>query len=280
MQVIWRKNFELLRRDPALWWPALLANVCSFGLQNLQKVVHFQLVRWMMTGRRSVLGGPPLLVEQPLAKLVVINGIVDVFLNYLSILMFCMALAVVAAKVRRVLAAKIDPIEITVPGETFQGIVRFSFVSTICILCTGALTLSLPAYVLFRWLDRFQQTHQALSAPVMSLPFYVLLGYVLSPFALAFLEQKKFSDVARLQRKEGRIASLLSALALLAIVIVLNEMPIPDSPSYAVRLMRDGMLSLLGTLPYVALFVALSVIAFGSNPEAESLPPDMPVPAE
>src|ERR1700761_1980034 len=99
MQAIWRKTFELLRRYPALWWPALLADLLTVGLQYLRKIIGFQIVQWSTASVHSVLGGPSIPVEPSMLRVMILGGTVNIGIYYLCVLLFSIAMVFVAMQV-------------------------------------------------------------------------------------------------------------------------------------------------------------------------------------
>lgn len=262
MQTIWRKTFELLRAHPALWWPVLLADAAAFFLLLLEHWASRRILGWMVLGPPSALGGPRLPLENPPYKaLYLVGGSFNIAGRYGVFLLYCIALLTIALRVAALLAGNSS-------SPTIFSRLRARSMSLLRFSIFGAGMAFLPAVIVFAgttyFLGRIDRSDLAQKPWVTALVLFVyniFAAYLLSPFALAFLQEKSLGNVGREDRSSGRKAAATFAIAAPLLFLFVSSLPLPVRTTYLGSVSQNCLLSLTGSLPYIPLFIALSLIA-------------------
>jgi hypothetical protein len=261
MAELWRRASELFWKHPALWLPALGAAVLSFVADLFQRALLRQILLSHMY--HSVLGGGVQPTPANLAALqqASIGSIVLTWgMNFIRILMYVCALVITSALVRRFLTPN-DPLRNNLGSELRTR------AAGIFGLGLRALAIYALGTLLFAYTTRALISHHRLSVvrspwfPGSSLALLtVALALLLAPPALRLLARSATDSRTSAKAQIVALAMGLASFAL-SIFITTTSARIILTSAPAQRMLLEGLASLVATVPYIVMYIALGLLA-------------------
>lgn len=260
MGELWQELVELLRQRPLLWVPVLVADLLGY-LCNLGRVATLRAFVLHQTAQHSVLGGA-VMHGQLSASALRSTTVVALLLTWLSyfvrILLYAVALVVTAQLVRRAREHQREaPRDATASAAAHWGGILELSLRALAIYALAALLYSL----LTQWLTRHNDTgllHTAWLGNGALLVVLMVLAVTLPPVAVRVLAGTV--PEPRMAALSQQLAiSLLLLVAMLGLFVGNSRQLAQVTP--AVRYPLEAVASLVVALPYVLLFVGLSVLA-------------------
>lgn len=274
MRDIWRKTARLFWERPVLWVPVLCADFLGFWLLWFQRLAAKKLIIWLLF-KHSTLGGSlvPRYSMPGLTLLgVLIGGPLEWGSFFLDIGFYTMAFVMTGVMVGMISQESIPDFSLAfhVARLRLRRILGFSL--KLILLC--AVWLALIAVASTKFSDRPRPISGYLFGFGMGAVGFLIAAYCLTPSALLLLRDAP----SRLERREsalwGRGFSIATAIAVSAIAYFAGvaERSFLASTNFAgdiPQLILNLAVSLLAAFPYIALFIALSLIEASDTKEPE-----------
>lgn len=278
MQVIWRKTIDIFWQHPALWLPVVFADAIVFCLKWLQRDAIHRIVMWLAE-THSVLGEVQYRTDGRWfrAKVFLLTLPITWGTYFVSILLYVVALIVVNG----VLAAASESGRL--PVWAWLDVPRPRYLSVL-LLCLKTLALCAVSLGIFFGLTSLLQTvhlREVMINPVFTYGITALLGtgiaYVISPAAVTILRADLSHPLTTLEASRARVAAALAVAGSVVISLFVQHagQSLLDKPQHLNGVMLHGielLSSLLSALPYIPLFIALSLIASNKDSETTAAP--------
>ena len=267
MNELWRKTAKLFFGRPTLWIPVLCADFICFCLWQIQGLAAQVLVHWLAL-HSSLLQWSPVYEGQYAAhalKLALVTRPFAYATYFLNVCLYAGAFVVTAELVE---AIDRDA------GPNFLGglsaakvplrrILGFSL--KLCLFYVPAEIVTCESFLLLlrRPLHYDPVTVGLLNAGV-GLATRMVVAYCLTPSALLLLRDSPAHSLQRNSKRWGRFFSFVAIIVIAAIghFAGVGEQALLESyfiPAWR-RLEMDFAVSLLCAFPYIALFIALSLV--------------------
>jgi hypothetical protein len=262
MKNLWRKTVALFWKRPVLWLPLLCANLAGFCLARVQGLITRQFIHWYLARNSSLL---PAFDHFLVLKIALMTGPLVWGTYLLNIGFYATALVVTASLVRRL------PSAFSEFRPRLGDIVVFSLMLfalwVIATLLVGALSVGLVV----------RQTGLLAKSPfVLGLAALVSMGiaYLITPAALTLLGTAQSQPISAGSLRWGRSFSILAVAASSAIAFFAEtgeRSLVTTAPITRGNLLIavGALTSLLAAIPYIPLFISLSLIADGEVPHPE-----------
>jgi hypothetical protein len=292
MRNLWSTTTSLLRQHPILWLPVILADVASFWLSWLERLLHTQLIEQVviwLSQSHSVLGDTPdysTLTPAVSNKAAALTAPLVWTTRYLGICLYTAALIATAAIVYSVAAPETATLKQsrssiwTSRRRILIFSLKFFFLNAV-VGILGSWLLSWSLQLQSFWekststSPAFQIAIEKSNLPVL-LPALLLaaaIATIMAPIAVRLLQPPPV-PLSPQQAKSARHASLI-VVAVAAVLQVLIQQVEPSlfqhlGTATATLLTVGFAVSLITAIPFVPLYVALSLIA---TPEANAPAP-------
>lgn len=261
MGELWQDLVEMLRRRPALWLPVLVADLLGY-LLNLGRNGLLRSIVLHQTAQRSALGGEVVhtqLSASAMQSTAIVALLVSWLIYFLRLLLYSGAFIAIAALVHAYMQRSERPVAAIRPalGRSWGGILE---------LALRALAVYAVAALVFSWLSPFLARHgqtALVRSPWfgygLTLLVLLILSAALPPVALRVLAGR--SPDRPLTRIAQQFAfALVIVASLLATFVGTNSRQLAQVPP-AARYPLEATGSLVAALPYVLLFVGMSLLA-------------------
>lgn len=264
---LWRKTRELFGKYPVLWLPVLVADLVKFLLEFPRHWMTRSVVRIVVEPHHSVLGTTP----DPASRSSVFWASVmsapftwDTY--FIDICLYTAAFVVTAALVRMALQNQQPKIAAGLRSLTSKILSGLGLSLKVFVLYViAAMYFGFLLTVLSKIIDprSFPSTVPILASVIVGF----LVAYFIAPCAVRLLLTKDSPSLVAKTHWTARAFAILAMLAsvLLSVFCQRAELSLMRDGSYlfgAARLITDAGASLLTVLPYIPLFVVLSLIAF------------------
>jgi hypothetical protein len=299
MRNLWSTTTSLLRHHPLLWLPVIVADVASFWLSWLERLIHTQLIEQVviwLSQSHSVLGNTPdynSLTPAVSAKAQALTAPLVWTTRYLGICLYTAALIATAAIVYNLSEPEAAPLKQARSGiwTSRRRILIFSlkfFFLNAVVGILGAWLLSWALQLQSLWekttspSSTLQIAVEKSNLPVL-LPALLLaaaIATIMAPVAVRLL-QPKGVPLTPQQAKSARHASLIVVAVAAALQVLIQQVEpylFQHLGTATPTLLTVGFaVSLITAIPFVLLYVALSLIATPAHPApALELPPALP----
>ena len=272
MQALWRKTAYLFWQHPVLWLPVLCADACCFWLKQFRTIAIAYAILWFGP-HESVFSDRPA-VPHPGSEAYIANLGISAPMFWIGNLAF-LYFYVVAL---RATAALVNAVEDSRPLN-WQEICRKAFqeprtsilLSAKVVLLGFAITLLATTPFLFKLRPESLSPNSFILATSILEAALVALLIVPSGLKMIWPAQSSLPTTA-----DKRNARFLAICAVIASTLVGESIAFVERPIYAdlypqvLRAFLEMCASLIAALPYMPLFIALSLIAL-------SMPPQPPV---
>ena len=271
MGELWRDLVEILRRRPALWLPVPLADLLGY-LLNIGRNSLMRSFIFHQTAQRSALGGAVVhtqLSASAMQSTAVIALLVSWLTYFLRILLYSAAFAATAALVTAFLDRSEKPASRIRPAlaQHWSGILELTL-RALAVYAVAALVLS----SLSPWLQKHGQTALVRSPWFgygLTLLVLLSLSALLAPVGLRVLAGAA-PDRGLTRTAQQFSFALVTVASLLASFVGANGRQLAQIP-FAARYPLEATGSLVVSLPYVLLFVGMSLLARRiAAPESEA----------
>jgi hypothetical protein len=273
---VWRETAALFWEYPLLWLPVLGADLLSFLLIRAQKFVTHELINHLLLPPASVFGGGQSLPESSWRALTLKAATLGApFLwgtYFLATVLYTTALFMTAAFVRDIKQSQRCDFRLALEfaGRRRRLIVRFSLMM---------LGLFVLAALIFAITPQIGDRPLALTSPAAFAYGYtamacICIAYWMSPVAMRRISAEGPRPLTEQSRSASRIFAIPIALAslLLAGLLPYLERSLAAEhllKNFLARSALEVVLSLVSALPYVVLFIALTLIADGGLSAAD-----------
>jgi len=273
---VWRETAALFWEYPRLWLPVLGADLLSFLLIRLQKFVTHELIKHLLLGPSSVFGGGQSLPESSWRVLTLkaaTLGAPFVWATYfLATVLYTTALFMMAAFVRDIRQSQRCDFRLALEfaGTHRRLIVRFSLMM---------LGLFVLATLIFAITSQIGDGSPALTSPILfaygyTALIYICIAYGMAPVAMRRISAGEPRPLTEQSRRTSRILAIPIALTspLLGWLLPYVERSLVAEHllnNFLARSALELVLSLISALPYVVLFIALTLIVDGDASAAE-----------
>jgi len=264
MKELWRRTVGLISSYPVLWLPVIWAATLSYGWTHLRLIILHDVLPSVLK-RQSVLGGS--VADTTHAKATVFYVLATISTNvceYADVCCFVVALLMTAKMVGRLTSVDLNGSPYADISPTSRG--------------TGALWVGLVTYlmgsglgaVVFVPLLYYASSvhHFALaSRPYIVAPgvfvIYAVLAYFVTPIALRLLARSGKNAIGDEERSAGRLSSLLTGASIATLSFIQLSTPKPFDSNLAKSAVVGLSWTVLVSLPYAPLFIALSLLGAG-----------------
>jgi hypothetical protein len=262
---LWRKTIELLRKNPALWLPYLVAELMAIGLWRLWGVVRTSIFHWFTT-RHSVLGGelpvPSTDYSAP-TKASFVTLPIGFVVVFAVVCLFVVALMTTAWMVDAINREQKTDVRGILAGvlQRWKRILLFTLLSLVAFGASMGGVGALLFFVLYL-AHRPDLRTSHLSALGMSPVFVGCATWVLVPMAIRLLRADKTIVVAFRARNIGAITAILAVVAgaLLDFFLWKAEGRVQLDMQFE-RWMLAAFNSVVANAPDVVLFVGIALLA-------------------
>jgi hypothetical protein len=270
MNELWRRTVELWRRYPVLAVPILVADPVSYGLRRLGPGMRYTVVTWVytkLTEEHSVLGG----TTQSGAHTGIATAasyfaapLITLLFSWAEVAAYVVAAIVITRMIRRLLAK--DDVELsreTPLGSYAAGILWLSLLTLLVAYCAD-----IPLGALWLYWRQFHMTSSFVRMPVLNCllvwPGYLLIALVLTPMCLRLMARSARSVMRGDVGAMGRRASIYAGVAIV-VLSGLSSIKICSIASSGQKIVFGAILSLVVALPYIPLFISLSLLALDGS---------------
>lgn len=269
-----RKSVELLRENPILWLPYLIAELSAIGIWRLRGMAQKSIFHWFMT-QYSVLGGEVPVAptdHDALAKAGLTYTPVGLASIFTVVCLFVVAFMVTAKMMDAVgQEQKIQVKEILAGlGLRWGSIFLFSFVCLVTFAVFAGGAAALLVLVLYR------AHHLDLrNSPIFTFGMLpILMGcatWLLMPKAIRLLCADRTVLIPSEAKKRGAITAFIAVEAgeLLGVILSKAEAPVQLSTQLGWSLLA-AFNSIVANAPDVLLFIAIALLATENSEEAAS----------
>jgi hypothetical protein len=256
MRQIWRKTIELLRTQPLLWLPVVIAALVNYGLIWLRPVAIHSMILHLVPQEHFY--GIDIPVYPPPAWLKALAYAVQYGLGYVRVCCFVFALFVTAKLVGSFATSDKDGFVFSwmYISRRWMGALWLALILSVIELGADYLI-----FLAIRWCDLhdlFTSYPIEISLDLVSgFLVYFLLFYFGIPPAVRLLSYPREGSISPHKIGLGRACSLLAAVPLVLVGNTEFWLRRFIHPTVWVNLVEEVILA----LPYVLLFVALSLVA-------------------
>jgi preprotein translocase subunit SecG len=270
---VWRETAALFWQYPVLWLPVLGADLISFFLTRLEKYVKHLLIYHVLLEPASVLGGrrflPGSSSNAVAFKAAMSGATLEWSMHFAQIIFYTTAFFMTASLIRRMSRREMELISSSV--QFVRSRWRAVFGLSLRVLGLVALfVISYGALIAFTT----AQTRKYMVHPptwwmyVMSAAAFCGMAYFAAPMAMRRIGAMALKPLKAESKRNGRIFAVLTVLvsSLLGYGLPYFEGSFTAEPLFsgspAVTTL-EAIVSLLVALPYVVLFIALTLMVDG-----------------
>jgi len=270
MKELFRKSFDLVRGDPILWAPSVIAALITVSLDRLEKTgVHWFIRHFAY--QHSVLGGSVPVSPSEWQHLAMMTIIPLGFLkHFLTVTTFVFTFVVTALMVRSTLDAKRPEIRAILreTGDDWRKILVFS---VLCMVCLGA-SVGISRYLLILLSENLHP--EAVVGPhILTYTFGLVVefaaAWLLMPRAMRLLQQSSSFSIDSGGRTTGALIVILTGAIGLLIARALggteSAIALQGQIAQIILLVLNAIVE---SLPQAFMFVALALIAYPAVAEA------------
>jgi hypothetical protein len=278
---IWRETAALFWEYPVLWLPVLGADLLSFFLTRLEKNAARQVIYHLLLGPASVFGdtrsfpGPS--SDAPFGKAAAVGGLFEWSMHFTQIVLYTTAFFMTAALVRKVSRQATEFLPSLM--QSLRSRWRAIFGLSLRVLGVVApLAISFGALIAFT----IAQTQKYMVRPprgamyVLIVPAFCGMAYFVAPIAMRRIDAMALKPLTAESKRNGRIFAVLAVVvsSFLGYCLPFIETSFIAEPffgnSSAIAIL-GAIVSLVTAIPYVVLFIALTLIVDGDAAASESV---------
>jgi hypothetical protein len=268
MKELWHRTVELIRRYPVLWLPVIWAALLSYGWGQLRLIILHDVLP-LVFRQQSVLGGyVPDTSHLKAVEFFILAAINTNVCEFTDVCCYIVALLMTAKMLGRLTAAngRDNPYsEISIANHGAGVLVLGLIVFVLAYVFIPLVFAPILYYANSAHRTSILTRPYVLAPEVLLL--YMTLAYFVTPMALKLLFRPKKHLVDAESISRGRKFSLLAG----ATITLLSLIQMSISKSYLQGLSGSATFGVLSTvfvaLPYIGLFVALSLVAADSVPD-------------
>lgn len=266
MKELLRKSIQLLRSHPLLWAPYVVAELIVDGISRLRHLADARILLWESSRQiESVFGGnfsPRAFDTNAIEVVYRLRTSLAWAADYAERCIFTAAMVFTMTMVSA-LVRKEQPVIATATARLRQ------YPKRILLYSAQAWLLSAILFVLIEWpiyLPGFRSAMTGHASDILS-RFLDLIGglcfaWFMAPIAVRLLRPVAEPDSTRDEKRLSRAAFLLTAVAYVVLIAILNPLVMKLNLSSAGEINAAFRLAaLIANSPYVVLYVAFSLIA-------------------
>ncbi len=279
MRTLLRTTASLLRKYPILWLPVALADVTSFCLRILQSWTTQVVIRNLVVSHSVLTNAPEPLRTLPTTWATVF-GVARFLVEYLHSCVYTTAMIAVCALIPALITKSNASWQYLLIAVKQSGsrILLFSLQAFALLVVAAILGIWLIAYspgLHSTWIDG--ATISPNQGIVLQGLLFAVAAWLIAPAAVNLLKSRESPPTelapVRLARNSAALAVVTSVAIFLITKLVEPNLIQRSTPAVAIQIFW-GLASLISAIPYVPLFVALSLIASPSI--LQSSVPDEP----
>ncbi len=262
MKELWRRTVELIRRYPALWLPAILAALLSYGWGQLRLIILHDVLP-LVFRQQTVLGG---YVSNESAgrssMLLALAGVNTAVCQYADSCCYVIALLMTAKLLGRLTATaeQDNPYADIAVAHHGSGVLLLGLVVYVLALASGTLAFA-PIYYYANSVHHISILTRPFAIATEILFMYAMLPYFATPIALRLLSQTRRHTIDAETLAKGRKCSILAGIAITLLSVIQMSFSKPYFQGRAVSAAFGVLSTVFLALPYIGLFVALSLVA-------------------
>lgn len=252
---LWRRTVTLTREYPSLWLPVIVGDLAGFVLTNGRKSVTPYLVDFLFRGR-SALGFET--VDHSAVRTALAYGLAGSLVQlvrFVSIAFYAAAFLFTARMVME---------RVGVQGGDRRNPTRSALLLGLrayLIAIPLGLALFIPLYLSAVWPRWHATLTHWLIADLSGLLMMALLAYVMVPPALRALTSSSMPQPDHASIRLGRKCAVAAVIASTGLLILEHIIGKSIYASHSQVLVAQAIMSLVASLPYAPLYVALSLLA-------------------
>jgi hypothetical protein len=259
MENLWRNTVALFWERPVLWLPLVCANLAAFCLTRVQGLLTRQLVHWYVTRSSSLL---PAFDHFLAIKITLITGPFVWGTYLLNICFYVTAFIITASLVRRL------------PSVFFEFRSRLGDILSFSLKLFALWIIAALLFTVISVGLDFRKTRLLAKSPfifVLAALVSMCIAYLITPSAIFLVGTVKSRLISLESVRWGRRFSILAVAASLAIAFFVQfeeRSLVTTAPISRGKLLIaiGAVTSLLAAIPYIPLFISLSLIADGEAP--------------
>lgn len=280
---VWRETTVLFWGYPALWLPVLGADLLSFALLRLDKYVVHVVIYHLLLGPPSVLTGqrsPSDPSHAVLVEATAIGGLLEWIAHFTEIVLYTAAFFMTAALVRTIRRPETKPFRSALQFVRSQWPAIFG-VSMRVLGLLVIFAISFATFVAFTVPKYLPHWQMGITYTIV-LPAFSIIACVVAPIAMRRIGAKELPPLTTESKKNGRIVSMLMVIvsSFLGYCLPFVARSFAAEPLFrnsTAETVLAGIGSLVTAVPYIVLFIALTLIVDHqvqsfSTPEADPCP--------
>jgi hypothetical protein len=261
MKELWRGTVELIRRYPVLWLPVIWAALLSYGFGQLRLIILHDVLPLMLR-HRSVLGGY-VSDESPgrASTIAVLAAVNTNVIQYADVCCYVIALLMTAKMLGRLTATaeQDNPYADISIANHRSGVLLLGLLTYVLALASGTLGFAPILYYAYSVHHLSILTRPYVTATEL-LFIYAMLAYFATPMALRLLSRPRRHTVDAETISTGRKCSLMVGIAITLLSVIQQSFSKPYFQGLAVSAGFGVLSTVFLALPYIGLFVALSLV--------------------
>jgi len=271
---LWRRSTAILWASPIVWVPVVCADLLSFAVKTGNAALNRRIALSLLQAQHaSVLSQPADMAASHISsagEAALLVAATDLGTQLLTTCLYAMAAIVTWSVVQTLVGEPRPELGPTIrsagaKGWNIFGLTLLAFAITVCFAMFPAVLLGL-AIPLLHLARRDWPTVIRMAGFGEQLLGYVVAAYWITPPALRLMQPDGRAPIARERLTDARLFAAISVAASLAIGFLCQTaeraMVVPGSPDHAfARVLVGAGASLLSALPYVLLFLFLSLAA-------------------
>jgi len=264
---IWRETAALFWQYPVLWLPVLGADLLSFVLNRLGKSAARRVIYHLLMGPASVFGdtrslpGPSSGV--PFGKAAALGGIFEWSAHFTQVLLYTTAFLITAVLVQKISRAEPFQSSIQIVRLRWRAILGLSL-RLLGLLAILAISLATMLSVVAQS-RKFVSLIPSETMYAIGVAAFCAIAYSVAPTAMRRIRTSDLRPLTVESKQNSRIFAVLAVVAssLLGYCMSYVERSFAAEPLFNSALAAtalDAIVSLAGAVPYITLFIALTII--------------------
>jgi uncharacterized membrane protein len=271
MKELLRKTFELIRDNPILWAPCLVAELLAICLWHLRGIAEKAIFRWFSTSHSVLGGGVPAPTDQAFAKATLAYIPLGLATIFVIICLFVVVLLVTAGMVNAIMREQEPDARKALAGLThdWRRILLFSLKFLLAIGVVGV-AVTVPLFYLLRAAHHPEYLTSPLWLPVILILYMGCLAWLMMPPAIRLQRPEMAGPISTQDSSWGMILAIVASETGNALGILSQKLEKGMILEFRWEWTALSMLnSILANAPDVLLFVALALLASESAAESQ-----------
>lgn len=266
MKELWLETFELIRKHPVLWLPFLCASLAASGLSWFRRIEAKKLAYWLVTRHttHSVLGGnsSPSLDGATISRAVRVSASLRWGFIYINTCIYTTALVLTATFVGMILCGQ--GLNLSGAREALRAypkrILLYSLKSWLLFaILTAFVVFPITYFTTPMW--KYSQAVSSAFSIGEALLTSLCTSWIMAPIAIRVLRPVEAYEVSAEDKRLGRFAYMLAAVASIALSRLLDPLFMKLTSNLSISKGVLNFSSVITDCPYALLYIALALLA-------------------